>query len=167
MGNPQRRGQMLEIHEMPGHLIRRLHQISISLFAENTGRAGFDLTAVQYAALVAIDAYPGLDQASLAGVIAYDRATIGGVVDRLVQKELVLRKTSARDRRARELVLTHLGKNVLTGVTPAVRRAQDPILSGLSQSEKQTFIELLRKTTEAGNAFSRAPLRPIKQPAED
>jgi len=158
---------MLEIYGMPGHLIRRLHQISISLFADSTARAGFDLTAVQYAALVAIDAHPGLDQATLAGLIAYDRATIGGVVDRLVAKKLVLRKVSARDRRARELFLTAAGRKLLKAVTPVVRRAQDPILSGLTDAEKQTFLKLLRKTTEAGNDFSRAPLRPVKETAED
>ena len=38
--------------EMPGHLIRRLQQISFALFLDQA--KAFDVTPVQYAALVAI-----------------------------------------------------------------------------------------------------------------
>ena len=57
---------------------------------------------MQYAALAAINANPGIDQVTLAGLIAYDRTTVTGVVDRLVQKGLVVRHATIRDRRARE-----------------------------------------------------------------
>lgn len=91
---------MLDLHDMPGHLIRRLNQVSVSLFMEEATKAGYDLTPVQFAALSAIEAYPGADQATISGVIAYDRVTIGGVVDRLTQKGFVRRgsrcATSAR-----------------------------------------------------------------------
>lgn len=154
---------MLEFHDMPGHLIRRLQQISISVFAEKTGAAGFDLTPVQFAALAAIDRNAGIDQASLAGMIAYDRVTIGGVIDRLVQKGLVDRKTSARDRRARELSLTAPGKKLLAAIQPVVRALQRDILAGLDTAERDTFLTLLKKTTEAGNGLSRAPLKVATQ----
>ncbi len=150
---------MLEFHEMPGHLIRRLHQISVSLFADRVGRARFDLTPVQYAALSAINGYPAIDQATLAGVIAYDRVTIGGVVDRLVQKGFVLRKINSRDRRARELFVTPKGQIVLNDIAPVVRKVQGLILSGLDKEERQTLVRLLRKATQARNSSSRAPLR--------
>ena len=95
---------------MPGHLIRRLHQLSTQLFAQRIRDAGFDLTPVQFAALDALQGHPGVDQASLAQAIAKDRATIGAVVDRLEQKGLVARIVSSRDKRARELTLTDDGR---------------------------------------------------------
>lgn len=150
---------MLEIYEMPGHLVRRLNQAAVSLFMEETGKKGFDLTPVQYGALSAINARPGLDQATLASHIAYDRVTIGGVVDRLVQKELVLREISATDRRARELYLTDKGKRTLEEIRPIVWHMQDLLLEGLSKDEKALFVALLRKAAEAVNEKSRAPLR--------
>lgn len=150
---------MLEIHSMPGHLIRRLNQISVSVFSERVGEAGHDVTPVQFAALNAIEADPGLDQARLAGLIAYDRVTIGGVVDRLVQKGYVKRTVSRRDRRARELELTPAGKETLAMLRPVVRRIQNEIIGGLTDEEKQTFLALLKKTADAGNVLSRAPLR--------
>src|SRR5262249_19458275 len=75
-------------NDMPGHLARRFQQIAVAVFLAEVGEAGFDLTPVQYAALATIKANPGLDQVTLAGLIAYDRTTITGVVDRLVQKGL-------------------------------------------------------------------------------
>lgn len=150
---------MLEIYEMPGHLIRRLNQVSVSLFMEETARKGFDLTPVQYAALSAIDAKPGLDQATLASHIAYDRVTIGGVVDRLVQKELVRRETNPKDRRARELYLSDKGEDALKEIRPVVWHVQTMLLECLDQDERDVFIKLLRKASDAGNELSRAPLR--------
>ena len=40
---------MRDLHAKPGHLIRRVQQLSSALFAEEC--AVFDLTSVQYAAL--------------------------------------------------------------------------------------------------------------------
>ncbi len=150
---------MLEIHAMPGHLIRRLHQISVSIFAERMAAAGHDLTPVQFGALSAVAAVPGIDQATLAARIAYDRATIGGVVDRLVAKGLVARSVSQTDRRARVLRLTAAGQAMLQAVRPLVARVQEETLEGLEPGERETFRALLLKATEAGNARSRAPLR--------
>src|SRR6266508_1960958 len=104
-------------NEMPGHLARRFQQIAVAVFLAEVGEAGFDLTPVQYAALAAIRTNPGIDQVTLAGLIAYDRTTITGVVDRLVQKGLLVRNPSSRDRRARELQVTAAGKRTLRGIT--------------------------------------------------
>ena len=148
---------MLDIYHHPGHLIRRLHQISLSLFAEHMHGAGHDLTTVQYAALEAIDKFPGIDQATLAGMIAYDRATIGGVVDRLLQKDLIHREVSETDRRARILQLTDDGRRVLETVRPIVLDAQNHVLSGLDAEERAVFLTLARKAVDIGNSFTRVP----------
>lgn len=146
-------------NDMPGHLARRFQQIAVAVFLAEVGDAGFDLTPVQYAALATIKANPGLDQVTLAGLIAYDRTTITGVVDRLVQKGLTERRASSRDRRARELEITDEGRRTLRKITPAVESAQQIMLRGLSSKEGEELMRLLRKAIAAGNALSRAPLR--------
>lgn len=148
------------VHSMPGFLIRRLNQISMSVFQERMQRLGLDLTSVQFAALVALSENPGIDQATLAGLIAYDRVTIGGVVDRLVAKDLVARQINPQDRRARQLALTDSGATLLTRLIPEVQALQHDILAGLSAEEVAAFITLAKRTTEVGNDRSRAPLRP-------
>jgi len=55
----------MSVLEMPGHLIRRLHQHSTQSFVERTQAVGYDLTPVQYAALEAIYENPGSDQKTL------------------------------------------------------------------------------------------------------
>src|SRR5215475_6019656 len=124
-----------EPNEMPGHLARRFQQIAVAVFLAEIEDAGFDLTPVQYAALAAIRTNPGIDQVTLAGLIAYDRTTITGVVDRLVQKGLLVRQASSRDRRARELKITDEGRKTLRAITPAVEAAQRLMLRGLTEKE--------------------------------
>ena len=150
---------MKDNNEMPGHLARRFQQIAVAVFLAEVGQAGFDLTPVQYAALATIKANPGLDQVTLAGLIAFDRTTITGVVDRLVQKGLVERRASRRDRRARELEITDEGRRTLRRITPAVESAQQIMLRGLRDKEAEELMRLLQKAIAAGNELSRAPLR--------
>jgi DNA-binding MarR family transcriptional regulator len=144
---------------MPGHLARRFQQIAVAVFMAEVEAAGSDLTPVQYVALAAVSANPGIDQVTLAGLIAYDRTTITGVVDRLVLKGLMARNESSRDRRARVLTITEAGQRTLRSITPAVEAAQRIMLRGLSDKEAKELMRLLQKATAAGNELSRAPLR--------
>jgi DNA-binding MarR family transcriptional regulator len=137
---------------MAGHLIRRLHQLSTHLFAERTQAAGFDLTPVQFAALDAIHAHPSRDQSFIAEVIGYDRATIGGVIDRLEKKGWVSRVISERDRRARELSLTSEGQQIRVTLEPIVQGLQKDILQPLSDAEQAFFIHLTRQVVWQGPA---------------
>jgi MarR family transcriptional regulator, temperature-dependent positive regulator of motility len=146
-------------NDMPGHLARRFQQIAVAVFLTEVETAGYDLTPVQYAALEAVSANPAIDQVTLAGLIAYDRSTITGVVDRLVQKGLVARQESSRDRRARELTITDAGRRTLRGITPAVETAQQIMVRGLTEKEAKELVRLLQKATAAGNELSRAPQR--------
>lgn len=129
----------------PGYLIRRMHQISAAHFARVTGTNQIDLTPVQFAALRTIVEYPGLDQVTVASRISYDRVTIGGVIDRLVSKELVERRQSPSDRRARELVATPLGKRMIDAMLPLVDEVQGSIVANLSDKEIETLLSLLKK----------------------
>ena len=133
--------------DMTGHLIRRLHQHAAHVFQVRTKEAGLDLTPVQFAAMDAIATNPGIDQASIAAQIAYDRATIGGVIDRLEQKGWIKRTISNRDRRAREVTLTPTGRDILDRAIPVVSALQADILPGLSNDETSHLRDLIERTT--------------------
>lgn len=132
---------------MPGHLIRRLHQISTLVFLTRVRAAGFDLTPVQFATLDALGHRPGQNQASLARAIAKDRATVGAVLDRLERKDLVARPTSPWDKRARQVSLTKEGAAVLDALRAVVEGLQREILPGLSESEYRSFVALAAKAS--------------------
>lgn len=147
-----------DIYTMAGLLIRRLHQISTSVFTARMKEADLDLTPVQFGALSALSDHPEVDQATLAGLIAHDRVTMGSVLDRLQNKGLITRKVSPQDRRARVLSLTDNGRRVLDAATPIVHALQGEILSGLDDQETEQLLQLMRKAADAGNNRSRAPL---------
>jgi DNA-binding MarR family transcriptional regulator len=151
--------EMTHVSEMPGHLIRRLHQISTHVFMTRTKEAGFDLTPVQFAALDAIRESPGIDQAGLADAVAKDRATIGAVADRLEQKGLVSRKVNTRDKRARNLSLTEEGAALVAAIRPIVEQLQAEILPGLDAAEYRLFVELAVKAAKAAGS---EPSRPTQ-----
>jgi DNA-binding MarR family transcriptional regulator len=143
----------MSLNTMPGHLIRRLHQTSTAVFSERMKFAGIDMTSVQFAALHTICEIPGIDQASLAQQIAYDRATIGGVVDRLERKGWVTRTVNPQDKRARQITLTEQGYDTLQKVVPIVTALQSDILVGLSDAERAQFIMLAIKATSPRDGF--------------
>ena len=134
------------LRSMPGHLVRRVNQVSNALFALECGR--FDITSVQYAALVAIDAQPGLDATRLAAIIAFDRSTIGDVLERLQAKGWVLRRASAADRRVKHLELSPQGEDLLAAVRPAVGRVQRRLLERLDGREQAVLLALLARISD-------------------
>jgi MarR family transcriptional regulator, temperature-dependent positive regulator of motility len=136
--------------DMAGHLIRRLNQQSTSIFAQRTQEAGFDLTPVQFAALDAIYTHPGSDQAYIAEIIGYDRATIGGVMERLLKKGWIRRVVNAQDRRSRELSLTAKGNKVRLVLIPIVQDFQKEILKPLSLEKQDALIKLIREIVQQG-----------------
>lgn len=149
------KARSVEIHEMPGHYIRRLQQIAVAVFLQETEILG--ITPIQYAALQSLETAPGLDQRSLAGMIGLDTSTMAGVIDRLETRGLVLRSNSSTDRRVRLLTLTEEGKAILDTLVPLVQRAQEQILKPLSKAERKEFMRLAKILVTANNDLSRAP----------
>ena len=147
---------MSDITTMPGYLIRRAHQISTAIFAEECGR--FDLTAVQYGALSSIAANPGVDATRLSGLIAFDRSTIGGVLERLEVKGWIARDPSPQDRRIKLVRLTQAGATLLRQVEPAIRRVQERLLAPLAPKERVTMVRLLGELADLHNDLIPAPL---------
>lgn len=143
----------LELYGMPGHLIRRMQQIAVSIWLDETGG---DLRPVQYAALSAIRRLPGLDQLELARVIAFDRSTAQDVLIRLEKRGFLERRKDPEDRRRRCLYITPAGEAALDAVAEANAVAQHRILDGLDDEERALFMRLLQRLVLANGQYSRA-----------
>jgi DNA-binding MarR family transcriptional regulator len=144
--------------EMPGHVIRRLQQISLALFMEQT--KDFEITPVQYSAIVAINNHPGMDQTALCNIIAFDRSTIGDVVGRLEKKKLIKRLNGSVDRRTKSLYITPSGRRLIRDIEPMVQSTQRLILAPLKPGERDAFMQMVKHLVHLNNEHSRAPLRP-------
>lgn len=145
----------IHLDDQPGHLIRRLNQIAVGIFVQETESLG--VTPMQYAALQTVAQCPDLDQRSLARAIALDASTTGGVVDRLASRQLIERHTSPADRRARLLHITPQGLSLLKQITPLMLEAQQRILAPLNPDQQRQFLTLLGLLVETNNDHSRAP----------
>ena len=145
------------VYTAPGYLFRRMQQIAVSIFVEEC--RAFDLTPVQYAALVAIHTHPGIDATRLSAVIAFDRSTLGNVIERLEAKELIGRKPSPGDKRVKLLTLTKSGAALLRAIMPSVDRAQARMLRPLKATDRKTLMALLTQLVDLNNESSRVPLR--------
>jgi DNA-binding MarR family transcriptional regulator len=145
------------VYAAPGYLFRRMQQIAVSIFMEEC--KAFDLTPVQYAALIAIHTHPGIDATRLSAVIAFDRSTLGSVIERLQAKDFIERKPAPEDKRIKLLYLTKSGAAILREIIPAVERAQARMLEPLKPTERKTLMGLLVQLVDLNNEVSRVPLR--------
>jgi MarR family transcriptional regulator, lower aerobic nicotinate degradation pathway regulator len=125
----------IDIDQHPGHMIRRLHQISVGIFLQETSELA--VTPVQYAALQVVHNQPG--------------------IDRLEARGWLERRMSPDDRRARQLFLTPAGGQGLADTLPALLRAQEQILAPLTPRQRTEFMRLLQVLVTQNNDLSRAP----------
>lgn len=145
-----------DLYAKPAHLIRRAHQISWAIFLDEC--AEFNLTPVQYAALAAIEAREPTDATRLSALIAFDRATIGNVLERLERRDLIRRVPDPQDRRQKLLYLTDAGRKLLKDAEAAVDTVQNRIVAPLTREERELFLQLLTRITKINNNLTSAPL---------
>jgi DNA-binding MarR family transcriptional regulator len=145
------------VYTAPGYLFRRMQQIAVAIFVEEC--KAFDLTPVQYAALIAIHTHPGIDATRLSAVIAFDRSTLGNVIERLESKKLIERKPSPEDKRVKLLYLTKAGAALLHDIMPAVESAQMRMLQPLKPADRKALMALMAQLVDLNNEASRVPLR--------
>jgi MarR family transcriptional regulator, lower aerobic nicotinate degradation pathway regulator len=145
------------VYTAPGYLFRRMQQIAVSIFIEEC--KAHDLTPVQFASLVAIHTHPGIDATRLSAVIAFDRSTLGNVIERLETKGFVERNPSREDKRIKLLDLTRSGAALLHEIVPSVDRAQARMLRPLKAGDRKTLMALMTQLVDLNNEAARVPLR--------
>ncbi len=151
------RGELsTDLYDQPGHLIRRAHQISLSMYQAVIGG---DVTPIQYAALRILQDHPDIDQVTLAKYCALDTSTAATLAVKLEERGLVERSVVEGNRRARALRLTKAGERLLESLVSSVHELRQRMLEPLTADEQRLFLELLTKFVHLNNEQSRAPLR--------
>lgn len=145
-----------ELYSRPGFMIRRAHQIAVSLFLEETG--ALRITTTQYGILRLLKYRPDIDQISVSKLLGLDRSTTGMVLQKLEDARLIGRRVGSDDRRRRTLRLTRAGERLLERLTAPARAAQERVLSAFEPQERAQFLRLLDKFTRTFNDSTRVPL---------
>jgi len=145
----------IDVYDQPGHLIRRAHQIAVSMFHTTIG---YEVTPIQYAVLRILQDHPGIDQVTLARYCALDTSTAADLAVRLEERGLVKRLMPMKSRRFRLLHLTNEGVVLLKKLVPTVYMMNRRLVQPLNKEEQRVFLRLLKKFVHLNNAKSRAPL---------
>jgi len=151
----------IELYDEPGHLIRRAQQIAVSKFHEVHGR---HVTPIQYAILRTLHETPGIDQVTLAQLIALDTSTTADIAARLETKGWILREVLPR--RQRRLSLTPDGEEVLLELKPGVDVLYHGMMSSLEPAEQKEFMRLLRKFVHLHDPQHQFEVRKIRLAAK-
>lgn len=145
----------IDVYDQPGHLIRRAHQIAVSMFHTTIG---YEVTPIQYAVLRILQDHPGIDQVTLARYCALDTSTAADLAVRLEERGLVKRMMPMKSRRFRVLHLTDEGVVLLKKLVPSVYMMNRRLVQPLNKDEQKIFLRLLKKFVHLNNEKSRAPL---------
>jgi len=141
----------------PGFLLRRMHQIHGSLFAEET--SAFNITPVQSSLLTTLDSLGEIDQNTLAIEVGLERSSVAEVIPRLESRGLIARNQASHDKRVKLVKLTRQGKRLVTKMAPAVQRAHERTVEHLPPMERDFFMLQLIRLVEANNDNSIVPFR--------
>lgn len=140
----------------PGFLLRRAHQIFSGLYDEVLGQ--FGLTHAQWAVLVAVEAFPGIDQTEVSRAAGIDKTSSGRAVERMVARGILETCPGAADRRRKKLWVTAKARDLLPKVRAGSDRFRDILLAPLGEDEQAVFLAALRRFVELNDDHARAPL---------
>jgi DNA-binding MarR family transcriptional regulator len=143
----------IPIRRVAAPLTRRFQQICIAMVAEALSGAG--VVQLEWAVLVFVDDFPGIDQSRLSQAMGIDRNSVSSILERLEAKGLVERRVNGADKRAREVYLTAEARDLRRRFGPKVRAANDRILAPLKPSERKPFIDMLVRLVEGNREHAR------------
>ena len=118
--------------------------------------AVFDVTVGQMRVLKAVaalsDGENGLMLKTLAEKVKLTSGAVSIIVDSLVRQNLLERRHSATDRRAVNIYLSEKGKEKISSYIAFFNRQTADFLSGLTENEQNTFMDLLQRFREKINS---------------
>jgi DNA-binding MarR family transcriptional regulator len=136
----------MEPLESPGMLINRLAH-TMSLDMERRLRA-YDVTLSQWFVLKQLWKQEGRSQVELQELLDLEKATVNGLVQRMMRAGLVESKPDPSDRRVQRVFLTGRGR-ALQKITPALEEEVNArALEGFSDDERTFFIRLLARALQ-------------------
>jgi DNA-binding MarR family transcriptional regulator len=136
-----------------------LHDVARLLrkrFEQNARQLG--LTRSQWQVLAWLSENEGIHQNALAELLEIEPITLARIVDRLVDSELIERRTHPTDRRIRLLHLTPHAHPRLAQMWPIAQQTREEALDGVSAADRERLMaillsmksNLIRASTEVG-----------------
>lgn len=106
---------------------------------------GTGIRQVLFGILSIVNANPGINQGAVGRALGIQRANMVSLINELVDRDLLDRKTAAEDRRAFSLTLSSGGAAMFDDCVKRIRAHEDSLLSDLSTAERTALIDLLSR----------------------
>jgi DNA-binding MarR family transcriptional regulator len=145
---PRTRPPVLKLESL-GLLVRRVRDGIIGQVEQALLADGIDLTHMQFRAVTWLGKCGGCSASELARALEHDPGAMTRVIDRLVEKGLVLREPQSGDRRVLNLRLTDSGEALWAQAYRHFERVNARAVRGLSASERRQLTDLLTRVAEA------------------
>jgi DNA-binding MarR family transcriptional regulator len=137
----------VEAAQYAGQLFFRLWRASHTRTAAALQSIG--LTPALFAVLNYLHGRDGAIQQQIGSAMGIDPSTMVALVDQLERAGLANRRPHARDRRAREVLVTPKGRRTLTRARELAEHVEADVLQGLDPVERRQLVTLLRKASAA------------------
>lgn len=138
----------------PGHLARRLQQAHHLLWNSMVSE---ETTSPQFGVMNALMAEPGLDQRTVGERVGLDRSTVAEVISRLTARGLLDKTRDPADGRRFLLRLTDDGARTHRRLKVRTARMNQVFLAPLSPEERNLFMSLLRRVSDAAEELRDPP----------
>lgn len=106
---------------------------------------GIGVTRPQWQVLSLLIRYEGINQGGLADILEVEPITLGRMIDRLQEADLVERRPDPADRRAWRLFNTARGMALFDQLRPYANETVATALDGIAEGDRDKLMEVLLK----------------------
>ncbi len=145
------------MEENIGTMVAQVARLMRRSFDERARKIG--VTRPQWQVLSLLIRHEGINQGGLADILEVEPITLGRMIDRLQEAELVERRPDPADRRAWRLFITAKGNALFDQLRPYANETVEIALDGLAEADRDRLMEMLMKIR--ANLTRRVPIDPV------
>ena len=137
--------------EIQNTIAMRLRRAYLTLHrAAQAQFAPLGMTVDQYVVLAVLADEDGITQSAIADRMASDANTITAMLRLLEQRDLIERRPSETDRRARQVLLTSAGKKMYEQLVQISAKLHNDINQTLAADEREQLFSMLDRLAQVG-----------------
>ncbi|HEX3795202.1 MAG TPA: MarR family winged helix-turn-helix transcriptional regulator [Acidimicrobiales bacterium] len=133
------------VHDAMVDAVLSASRVLVAIAARSLADAGEEVTLTQYRSLVVLASRGPQGVAALAEAVAVTPPTASRLVDRLVRKGLVRRRTDRHDRRQVRIALTESGRALIDAVSKRRRQEIATLLSSIAPETQRSVVDALAR----------------------
>jgi len=133
----KRNNAVYSLDESLGYWLYRSHIKVAAAFRQALQDSGYDLTPEQWSVLYRLREQEGLNQIQLSEITFKDRHNITRILNQLIRRGYVVKRSDRKDKRAHRIYLTDDGRAVLENIIPFVSRHRHRVGRGFTEHDLQ------------------------------